>query len=107
VSNYVNIGNVFLILATVPAVISVVVYAKVTWWRSRWGIHLMAYMFVMAELLGLGCIRLVWGDQAWFEVLRAAAYVQFVIVLWWRMFYVIQAANEGSPDESLKENREH
>ena len=106
-SKFTDIGNLFLILSAILAVISVIVFARVSWWRSRWGRHLMSYMFVMAELLILGIIRLFFGEYWWFDILRAIAYVQFVIVLWWRMFYVIQAASEGSPDESLKENREH
>lgn len=105
-NKYTDFGNIFLILSTIPAVISVIVFARVSWWKSRWGRHLMAYMTTMAFLLVLGCIRIVFEETWWFFGLRMVAYAFLVVVLWWRMFYVIQAASEGSPNESLKENRE-
>jgi hypothetical protein len=106
VSNFTDFGNLFLILSAIPAVVSVIVFARVTWWRSRWGRHLMAYMSAMAFVLMLGVVRIFFADTWWFFGMRMIGYAALVIVLWWRMFYVIQAAREGSPDESLKENRE-
>jgi hypothetical protein len=106
VSNFIDIGNLFLVLSAIPAVASVVVFARVSWWRSRWGRHLMAYMTAMAFLLVIGVLRIFFVDAWWFFILRMLGYAALVGVLWWRMFYVIQAASEGSPDESMKENRE-
>jgi len=101
---YTDIGNLFLILSTFPAVISVAVFARVKWWRSRWGRHLMTYMSAMALVLVLGCLRIFYVNDTWFPVVRAGAYTLLVYALWWRMFYIIQAANEGSPNESPKES---
>jgi hypothetical protein len=98
--SFTTLGNVFLVLCAIPALISPIVYSRVTWWRSRWGIHLMAYMSAMAAVFTLGVIRLVYHDTFWFNVVRAVAYLCLVIVLWWRMLFVIQAYTEGSPDES-------
>lgn len=98
--NFTLIGNVELILAVIPALISVGVFARVRWWKSRWGIHLMAYMAAIALVLVLACVRLMFADTVWFATARAASFAAVVIVLWWRMFYIIQAAHEGSPNES-------
>lgn len=94
------LGNVLLVLSAVPAVGSVLVYSQVTWWRSRWGRHLMSYMVAVALVLTLGVVRLIWHDSAWFAGLRAAAYVLTVIALWWRLLILVQSLREGSHDES-------
>lgn len=95
-----TVGNVLLVVAVIPAVVSPIVYSRVTWWRSRWGIHLMSYMLAIAFVLLLGVVRIFFHDTNWFEGLRAFSYVLLVAVLWWRMFFIIQASFEGSPDES-------
>lgn len=98
--NFTTIGNIELVFAAIPAVCSVAVFARVRWWRSRWGRHLMAYMGAVALVLVLGCIRLVYGDNFWFATLRAVAFGCVGFVLWWRLAYIVEAAFEGSPNES-------
>jgi hypothetical protein len=95
-----QLGNVLLFLSAVPAVLSVLVFSRVTWYRSAWGRHMMSYMAVVALVLVLGCARVVWGDSIWFTAVRAAAYVATVAVLWWRLKILVQSLREGSPDES-------
>lgn len=91
-----RLGNVLLVLSAIPAIGSVLVYSTVTWWRSAWGRHLMSYMAAVALVLGLGVVRLVWGDSPWFAGLRATAYVLTTVMFWWRLFIVIQARRERS-----------
>lgn len=94
-----TIGNCLLVLAAIPAVASVAVFCRVTWWRSRWGRHLFAYMSSIAVVMTLGCIRLLIGDSLVFASIRVGAFVTVVIALWWRLFFVLQAYSEGSPDD--------
>ena len=100
-----TVGNILLWVAAFPAVGSVVVFSRVTWWRSTWGKHLMAYMVAVAIPLVLGCVRQVLGDSPWFQGLRVAAFGLVVIVLWWRFVITIQALREGSPDEGDLDKR--
>jgi hypothetical protein len=97
-----TIGNWLLIAATTPAVLSVVVFARVRWFQSRWGRHLMAYMLSIAVVLGLGVVRLFLGDHPWFDWLRVGAFASVVAVLWWRLIYILQALAEGSPDDTAR-----
>lgn len=92
------VGNILLVLAAIPAVASVIVFAPVASWRAPWAIHLMAYMSAVAVPLVLGCVRLVFGDSPWFQALRTAAFGAVVIVLWWRLVLLILARRESSPD---------
>jgi len=99
------VGNILLWIAAVPAVGSVIVFSRVTWWRSTWGRHLMAYMAAVSIPLVLGCVRQIFGDSSWFQGLRVAAFGLVVVVLWWRFIITIQALREGSPDEGDLEKR--
>lgn len=95
----IRIGNVLLVVATIPAVLSVLVFARVAWWRSRWGRHLFAYMSAIAVVLLLGCLRLLYGESIIFASIRVAAFFAVVVALWWRLWFVFQAYREGSPDD--------
>lgn len=97
-----TVGNVLLVAGAVPATGSLLIYGLgVTWWRSRWGRHLVAYMASVALVLDLGIVRLVFGATAsWFAAVRVAAFALVVLALWWRLIYIVQAFREGSPDES-------
>lgn len=102
-----TIGNVLLVAAAVPALLSVIVFARVRWYDSRWGKHVMAYMASVATMLALGVIRLFLGDHEWFTWLRVTAFGSVVIVLWWRLMYILQALKEGSPDDTAPADAEH
>jgi hypothetical protein len=95
-----TVGNVLLILSAIPAVASVLVFSRVTWWRSPWGRHVMAYMSAVAVTLILGVCRLVFGDHPMFAALRVVAYISVVVVLWWRLIILVAAYREGSPDDA-------
>lgn len=101
------VGNILLWMAVVPAVGSVIVFSRVTWWRSTWGMHVMAYMVAVMIPLVLGCVRLVFGDSEWFQALRTGSFGLVVIVLWWRFVITIQAFREGSPDDGDLKKRRH
>ena len=104
---YTEIGNVLVVAGAIPALSSVLVFARVRWWESRWGRHLMAYMTAIAILLVLSVIRLAFGDAPWFAALRLVALAAVVVVLWWRLAYVVQALREGSPDDTATEGPPH
>jgi hypothetical protein len=84
-------GNVLLMWATLVAVASVVAHARVPWWRSEMGRHLMAYMTVMAVVLALACIRAFFGDTWWFALLRLIVFVGVPIVMTQRLWLQIKA----------------
>lgn len=87
-------GNVLLVVAWLPAVLSVAVYARVPWRRSELGRHLMSYMVIVALTLSLGVVRIVW-EPSWFWSLRMAAFALFVGVTWWRLALIVQAQVES------------
>ncbi len=94
-----TVGNVLLVAGAIPAVASVLVFCRVTWWRSRWGRHVMAYMSTVAIMLALGCLKLVIGDSPAFAAIRVAAFTTVVMALWWRLWFVVLAYREGSSDD--------
>lgn len=100
--NTVEIGNVLLVLATVPAVASVVVYAGVPWYRTNWGRARMLQTFSVALVLCLGCVRLAFGDTDWFSTARTAAFAVVVVALWVELALYIRARREG-PVPTTKE----
>lgn len=106
--NQETVGNVGLILASLPANVSVVAYHLSTrrragrpdvvrWWESPWGRHLMVFMVAFALVLDLGLVRLAFGDSWWFAGLRAGAYLLLVAALYQRSWLMIQAYREGPP----------
>jgi hypothetical protein len=103
-----TVGNVLLVLSSIPANISVIAYhlssrrrpgqpAGPRWWHSPWGRHLMVYMVAFALVLDLGLVRLAFGDSWWFAGLRVGAYLLLVGALYQRMFLMVQAYREGPP----------
>lgn len=84
-------GSVMLVIAAVIATGSVFVHARVRWWASKMGRHLMAYMAVAAALLTLGVVRVFFGDQWWFDLTRTVMYVPVVFVLAQRLWLQVKA----------------
>jgi hypothetical protein len=89
------IGNALIILSAIPAVLSVLVYARVNWRRAPMGPHLMAYMTVFATVLTLSTIRQFTGDSWWFQLLRLIVFVGVPVVLWWRLVLLVKAQRES------------
>lgn len=88
------LGNWLLIAAAIPAVLSVIIYSRVKWYRSPAGIHLMSYMAAIASVLVLGILRLIIPDSDIFWLIRVCAYTVMVSVLWWRLAFLIQSYRE-------------
>lgn len=102
-----TLGNILFVVATIPAVLSVLVYLRVPWWRSGTGQHLMCYMAVIAAVMLLGCVRLMIGRNEFFEACRIAVFAGVPVVMWWRLILLIQEqrwirraepASDGSSD---------
>lgn len=91
-----HIGNVLLICAALVCTASVVMHARVAWWRSEMGRHLMAYMAVMAATLDLGVIRSFFGDTWWFSLLRLIVFCGVPIVMVQRLWLQIKAQRATS-----------
>jgi hypothetical protein len=95
-----TVGSVLIILAAAIGTASVVVHARVPWWRSQMGRHLMAYMLVIALVLDLSVVRLIVGDSWWFALLRLLVFTGIPLVLAWRLWLQIKA--QRRPDHLRK-----
>lgn len=85
------IGNGLLVASAVFTTASVIVHARVPWWRSEMGRHLMAYMVAMAAVLDLGVAKLIIGDSPSFQTLRTVVFVGVPLVTSWRLWLQIKA----------------
>jgi hypothetical protein len=86
-------GNVLLVATAVPAVLCVGAYARVPWWRTEVGRHLMAFMAIVAVLTCLGVVRIVFGPP-WFDALRTTLFALFPVVMWWRFLLILKEQRE-------------
>lgn len=90
------IGNGLIFWAAAVGTASVVLHARVPWRHSEMGRHLMAYMGALALVLVLSCIRLVFGDAPWFQIVRLVVFVAIPLTMTWRLWLQIKAQREGA-----------
>jgi hypothetical protein len=95
------IGNGLLVCAALVCTASVVMHARVPWWRSEMGRHLMAYMGVMAATLDLGVIKVVFGDTWWFSLLRLLVFCGVPIVMAQRLWLQVKAQRAARDERDL------
>lgn len=88
------VGNVLIFACAVGATLSVLVYRLVPWRGTEWGRHLMAYMVSIAAVLDLSCLRILFGDSAWFQLVRLAVFASMPFVIWWRLWLLVKAQME-------------
>jgi FtsH-binding integral membrane protein len=88
------VGNGFLIYAAVVGLLSVVLHARVTWWATQMGRHLMVYMFMLDATLVLGVIRMVIGTHWWFEIIRMVAFIGVCLAMTQRVWLQVVAQRE-------------
>lgn len=101
------LGDVALVLWTVPAVAAPIVYSRVPGWRrTPLGRHLMSFMAVLAFVSLLGCYRLAFEANVVWQVARVIGYVGVVAVMWWRLFIVAQTWFDAARAAAAEE-REH
>lgn len=84
-----TVGNVLAVVTAVPATLSVLVYARVPWWRSATGRHLMAFMVALACTFNLAALRILW-EPSWFQAVRVGVFVLVPVVLWWRLWMLVR-----------------
>jgi len=89
-----NIGNGFLIYAAAVGLLSVVLHARVYWWHTQMGRHLMVYMFMIEAVLALGVIRIFIGAHWWFEIIRMAAFIGVCVAMTQRAWLQLVAQRE-------------
>ena len=88
-------GNVVLWLATIPAVLFVLLYARVRWEATQIGRQTMAMAFVIALTLCLIVFRGTFGDPPWYALLRLFVFATIVPILWWKFYLLLTAQREG------------
>jgi hypothetical protein len=86
-----EIGNILIWWAAIVGTASVVVHARVRWWDSEMGRHLMVYMTVIAAVLVLSVIRTVVGDSWWFQLLRTIVFIGVPFAMTQRLWLQIKA----------------
>jgi hypothetical protein len=85
------IGNVLIFWAALVGTASVIVHARVPWWRSEMGVHLFVYMIGIALVLDLSCIKILLGDSWWFTLLRLIAFIIIPVAMSQRLWLQIKA----------------
>lgn len=89
-------GTVFYVAMSIITTGSVIAHARVQWWKTRMGRHLMIYMGAFALTLDLGLIKLVVGDSLGFQILRLAAFALLPFAMGQRLYLQIQAQRRGT-----------
>ena len=86
------VGNGEILWSALVGWASVVVYARVPWWHTQLGRHLMAFMVIVTSVLTLSSIR-VFADVGawWFPVLRVAVFTGVPLVMTQRLWLLIKA----------------
>ena len=92
------IGSVFIVWAALVGVASVIVHLRVFDRRSTMSVHLLGYMFAMASVLVLSCIRIFTGDSWWFQLLRLITFIGVPIMMTHRLWLQIQAQRRPNPE---------
>jgi hypothetical protein len=90
---FTTLGNYLLIVAAFPATLSVIMYMRVPWQKSQLGRHLFLYMLATAIVLDLSVWRIFFTglDHFAFLLVRIAAFLFLIFVLWWRLVVVVRA----------------
>jgi hypothetical protein len=86
-----QIGNILIWWAAIVGTASVVVHARVRWWDSEMGRHLMAYMTVIAAVLVLSVLRTIVGDSWWFALVRLIVFIGVPVAMTQRLWLQIKA----------------
>lgn len=89
------IGNVLIVWAALVGAASVVVHSRVAWWVTPMGRHLMVYMSVMAAVLVLSCVRILFGDSTWFQLVRLVVFIGVPIAMTQRLVLQLKARRSG------------
>lgn len=85
------VGSVLLAVAGLIGSASVILHARVRWWSSEMGRHLMAYMAVIALVLDLGVVRIFFEDSFTFAVLRTTVFAGVPIAMGQRLWLQVKA----------------
>lgn len=85
-------SNTLIIVSAVEAAVFVVLYHwSARWWESDAGRHVMAFMAVIAGVLGLSVLRIFLGDSTPFRIVRLAVFAGVPVVLGQRLWLLRRA----------------
>jgi uncharacterized membrane protein len=104
------VGNVLVFWAAIVGVASVVVHSRVRWWETRVGQHLFYYMLTMATVLVLACIRVVFGDSWWFQLLRLIVFIGIPVLMTQRLIIQVsvqRAAVKAGMSQAVEDSARH
>lgn len=98
------VGNALLYFATLGVLLSVLVYSRVTWWRSTTGQHMMSYMLAEGALLVVVSVRNLFGSFPAYDELRLVTFGLVGLTIWWRLV-VLYHSRRGSQASKTREVR--
>ena len=76
--------SVLIFAAWLSALVFVARYAKVTWFKTPMGIHMMVFGLVLFLLFSLALSTAIWGEWTNRDITRLVAYFLINVVMWWR-----------------------
>lgn len=99
--------GVLTLLAAIPAVGFVSVYARVRWFRSMVGRGVMIQAVGLMMMTGMGVLRVFFGTTyAWREPLLLAVYSLLAIGLW-TMYLALIRVRRGQREQLLRDITDH
>jgi heme/copper-type cytochrome/quinol oxidase subunit 3 len=76
--------DVLIFAAWFAALVFVARYARVKWFQTPMGIHMMTFGVVLLLLFSLASSTAIWGEWTNRDVTRLVAYLLINVVMWWR-----------------------
>lgn len=93
------VARTLLVLATIPAGLSVALHAMKPWRETAVGKHLMAYMGALFIVFALTIISWSYRGQLWFSIFYLVAFAGIPVVTWWRFLLQWRAHRKDVADE--------
>lgn len=95
-----TVGNVLVVVSAVLAVLVVVIYGRVPFWRTPTGLQLMVKAVEIAAVLVLAAVAVWYRNDTWFPVVRVVVFAPFPFVLAWQIWLILVAQARDARDAS-------
>jgi hypothetical protein len=82
--------------------LSIIVFSRVPWWKSEYGIHLMVYMSAVTLLFGIITVRTIIPEGV-YNTVSVSFFGVYVVVVWWRLVILIQSQNWSRKRKETKQ----
>jgi len=94
-------GNLMVVAAGIPALIFPIVYTlSFRWWKTLLGRALFFKSFALAELVVLGILRVLFGeDYPWRTPIRFFVFSNVALALWIQLYSFLKIRSEAKEDQ--------